>query len=62
MTLIFGVDPGIIEIHSHAKFHEAKIIGLDFRGLNAFRVRALEKEKRNKPGETLKKAVLKALT
>ena len=44
MTLIFGVDPGIIKIHSHAKFHEAKFIGLDFRGLNAFCVRALEKK------------------
>ncbi len=46
MTLIFGVDPGIIKIHPNAKFHEAKSISLDFRGLNAFCVKALEKEKK----------------
>ena len=48
MTLIFGVDPSIIKIHPHAKFHEAKSNSLDFRGLKAFCVRALEKEKKNK--------------
>ena len=48
MTLIFEVDPGIIKIHPQAKFHEAKFISLDFRGLNVFCVRALEKEKKIK--------------
>ena len=39
-------------------FHQPKLIGLDFRGLNRFCIRALEKEKKkqkkNELGETLK--------
>ncbi len=66
MTLIFRVDPGIIKMYNCTKFHEAGFISLDFRGLNAFCVRALEKEKiKKKKKETnsvkLYKAVLKHL-
>ena len=45
MTLIHRVDPGIIKMHPCAEFHEPEFIGLDFRGINAFGVRALEKDK-----------------
>ncbi len=44
MTLIFGVDLGIIMVHPCTKFHQPKFIGLDFRPLNTFCVRALEKK------------------
>ncbi len=44
MTLIFRVDPGIIKMHPCAKFHDPGFIGLGFRGLTPFGVRALEKK------------------
>ncbi len=58
MTLIFGVNPGIIRMPPCAEFHEPKFNGFDFKGLNTFGVRALEKDKikkkiKNKLGETL---------
>ena len=51
MMLIFEVDSGSIKIHRYAKFREAELIGWDFRGLNAFCVRALEKEKKKEKKE-----------
>ena len=64
MNLIFSVDPCIIKIHPCAKFHDPGFIGLDFRGLNPFGVRALEiKKKIKKETNSVKlhKAVLKHL-
>ena len=36
MTLIFGVNPGIIRMHPCAEFHEPEFNGFDFIGLNTF--------------------------
>ncbi len=52
MTLIFKVDLGITKMHPCAKFHEPEFTGLDFRGLNTFGVRALEKKEKKKKKET----------
>ena len=59
MTLIFWVEPDIIQIHPHTKFRDPGPNGLAVRVLKTLSVGALKerkKQERNKLGE--KKAVL----